>query len=437
MKKLTGSVFLCAFLASTSLAQWPQFRGPHASGVGDKAAYPLKWDKKHNVVWQTEIPGRGWSSPIVWGEQIFVTAVLNDKTPPPRRGLYIQDLIGKVPPGEHRWVVYCLDWNTGKILWQRTAHQGKPAAPIHLKNTYASETPVTDGKRVIAYFGNLGLFCYSMKGEPLWSRKWESYPTRMGWGTAASPVLFRDRLYIVNDNDKNSFLVAVDAATGKDIWRAKRDEKSNWATPLVWENERGVEIVTSGTDKVRSYDLNGKLLWELAGMSSIVIPTPTAHGGLLYISSGYIMGFVRPVYAIRPGATGDISLKRGETANNYIAWCQKLAGPYHPTPLAYGDYLYVLYDRGMLACYHAATGKEIYKTRINPAADKFTASPVAADGKIYCLSEDGDTFVIAAGPKFQVLARNPLDEMCLATPALARGNLVVRTMSKVYRLGQK
>jgi outer membrane protein assembly factor BamB len=214
-----------------------------------------------------------------------------------------------------------------------------------------------------------------------------------------------------------------------------RDEKSNWATPLVWENSRGTEIVTPGTGRVRSYDLDGKLLWEFKGMSVITIPTPSAAKDLLYVSSGYVLDGLRPVYAIRAGARGDISLKPGEKANEHIAWCQRTAGPYHPSPLVYGGHVYVLYDKGFLACYDAATGQEVYgRTRIDPGSDKFTASPVAADGKIYCISEDGDTFVIRAGPRFEVLARNPLDEMCLATPALAGDSLLLRTASRLYRI---
>jgi len=214
--------------------------------------------------------------------------------------------------------------------------------------------------------------------------------------------------------------------------------RSNWATPFVWQNGQRTEIVTPGTDKVRSYDVDGKLLWELKGMSIISIPTPSANKEFLYISSGYVLDALKPVYAIRPGAAGDISLRAKETSNQFIAWCQKSAGPYHPSPLVYDGRVYVLYDKGFIACYDAATGKEIYgKQRLDPAGDKFTASPVAADGKICCVSEDGDTYVLRAGPKFEVLAKNSLEEMTLATPALARGSLLLRTASKLYRIAER
>jgi outer membrane protein assembly factor BamB len=308
-----------------------------------------------------------------------------------------------------------------------------PETPVHLKNTYASETPVTDGERVYAYFGNLGLFCYDVNGKELWSRQWGSLPMAFGWGTAASPVLHKDRLYIVNDNEKQSFLVALDKHSGKEIWRVEREEKSNWATPFIWENERRTEIITCGK-KVRSYDLDGKPLWQIGPMSSIVIPTPFARFGLLYVCSGYVLDGTRPVYAIRPGASGDISLSSGETSNMYVAWSQKQAGPYNPSPIVYGDYLYVLYDRGLFGCYDARTGKEMYKERIGPGASAFTTSPWAYDGKIFCLSEDGDTFVMAAGPQYKLIGKNSLNEMCMATPALARDSLVIRTFSKLYRI---
>ena len=437
MLKILLSAALIFSAAQLVLAQdhWPQFRGAH-SALAKGNGLPTTWDAKTNIVWQSDVPGRGWSSPVVWGDRVFLTSVVNDKTPTPRRGLYIQDLIGKIPPGEHVWKLTCLDLQSGKPLWDKVVHQGLPETSIHLKNTYASETPATDGEHVYVYFGNLGLFCHDLKGNKVWERNLGAYKTRMGWGTGASPVLYKDKLFLVNDNEDQSFLVALDKKTGQEIWKVARDEKSNWATPFVWENDQRVEIVTCGTKRVRSYDLDGKLLWELAGMSSIVIPTPSAHEGLLYISAGYILDASRPIYAIRPGARGDISLKDKEKSNQFIAWSQRQAGPYHPSPVVYEGRLYVLLDKGFLSCYDAKTGAEVYaRQRIDPNSDKFTASPLAADGKIYCLSEDGDTYVVRAGPKFEVLAKNSLDDMCLATPALVRSSLLVRTAGKLYRVG--
>ena len=418
--------------------QWPQFRGPQSTGVADDPNVPDTWSTTRNVVWKTEIPGSGWSSPVVWGDRIFLTSVISTVAPEtPKKGLYFGGNREGIPTDEHRWMVYAVDWKTGKIVWEREVHRGVPASSHHLKNTYASETPVTDGERVYAYFGNLGLFVFDMEGKPVWSQTWGPFRTRYGWGTASSPVIHKDRIYVVNDNDDRSFLAVLDKRTGKQIWRVDRDEASNWSTPYIWENDRRTEIITSGTRKIRAYDLDGKVLWELGGMSSIVIPTPFSQHGLLFLASGYVNDTVRPVYAVKAGARGDISLKEGETSNEYIAWYQRQAGPYNPSPLVYGDYYYTLLDRGIFTCHDARTGREIYgKQRIDPEASAFTASPWASNGKIFALSEDGDTFVIQAGTEFKVLGKNSLDELCMATPAIVRGSLIMRTATKLYRIGR-
>jgi outer membrane protein assembly factor BamB len=425
--------------ASETFAQvnWPQFRGVDSAGVATNNKLPTAWSTNQNVAWKATIPGWGWSSPIVWGDKIFVTLVVREgEVETPKKGLYFGGERPTPSKANQRWLIYCLDWQSGKKLWEKEVHHGPPASSIHLKNTYASETPVTDGERVYAYFGNVGLFCLDLDGKELWSQKWASFKTRNGWGTAASPVLHGDRIYVVNDNEEKSFVVAFDKKTGKQLWRVERDEKSNWATPYVWENAKRTELIVPGRTKVRSYDLDGKVLWELGGMSSIVIPTPFSQFGLLYVCSGYVGDKVRPVFAIRPGASGDITLKEGETQSEFIAWCQPTAAPYNPSPIIYGDYFYVLYDRGLFSCYDAHTGKLIYdRERLNPAATaEFTSSPWAYDGKIFCLSEDGDTYVIQAGPQYKLIGKNPLDEMCMATPAIARDSLIIRTASKVYRI---
>ena len=428
------------YFSSFAFAQnnWPQFRGPTADNIGQSDKLPSTWSKDKNIAWSVDIPGRGWSSPIVWGNKVFLTAVLNDKVYKSRKGLYIADVFGKVPPGENTCVVMCLDLNTGKVLWNKVAFQGRPQNAIHIKNSYASETPVTDGKRVYAYFGNLGVVCYDMSGRKLWTRMLGNYSTRMNWGTAASPILYNNRLYISHDNQEDSFLTALDADTGSVVWLVRRKEKSNWSTPFLWKNKVRTEIVTVGVGKVRSYNLDGQKLWELTGMSSICIPTPSADNGLLYISSGYVGDFRRrPVMAIKPGATGDISLKSGETKNDYIAWSQRYAGPYHPSPLVYQGRIYVLYDRGLIACYDAKTGKEVYGKKRLPGT-AYTASPWAYHGKIFCLSEDGVTIVIEAGDTFRVVGSNELnDEMTLATPAIVGDSLLIRSQKKLYRIRGK
>jgi outer membrane protein assembly factor BamB len=415
--------------------QWGQFRGPGASGVSESTALPDTWSTTENVRWKTAIPGHGWSSPIAWGDRIFVTSVVpSGAVEPPKGGLYFGGE-RPAPQVEHRWMVYAIDFATGKIVWEREAHRGVPPQARHLKNTYASETPVTDGRHVYVSFGNVGLFAYDFNGTQLWASPVPVKPMRNGWGTAASPVLHEGRLYVVNDNDGGSYLAAIDAATGKTVWLVERKEGTNWATPYVWTHARGTEIVTSGTGAVRSYSLDGELLWSLTPMSTIVIPTPFAKFDLLYVASGYVGDQVRPVYAIRPGAKGDITLPKGETSSASIAWSLPQGGPYNPSPIVYGDYYYTLFDRGFFTAHDARTGKEIYtKVRLDPAAGAFTASPWAYRGKIFAMSEDGVTYVIEAGPQYKLLGRNSLDEFTMASPAIHRDSLVIRTAGNLYRI---
>lgn len=414
---------------------WPQFRGADSRGIGQGKNLPDRWSATENVAWKRDLPGRGWSSPIVWGDRVFLTTVVNTgASEEPKKGLYFGGDRPKPADAVHQWKVYCLDSKSGEIRWERQVHEGKPETPIHLKSSYASETPITDGERVYCYFGNLGVFCFDLNGNEMWKHALKPHANRYGWGTAASPVLHRDRLYIVNDNDEESYLLALDAKSGKEAWRAARDEKSNWATPFVWQNKDRTEIVTPGTGKVRSYDLAGKELWSLQGMSSITIATPYEHHGLLYVSSGYVLDALKPLYAIRPGASGDISLAEGETSNDFISWSQPKSAPYNPSTLIYDDRLYVLYDRGLLGSYQANDGREIFSPQRLPNGRAFTSSPWAYGGKVFCLNEDGVTFVLEASDKFELLHTNALaeDDMCMATPAIAGDRLLIRTSARVY-----
>ncbi|MBY0232967.1 MAG: PQQ-binding-like beta-propeller repeat protein [Gemmataceae bacterium] len=426
---------MLAVLALAAMAagdDWPAFRGGALAGVPAGKAHPAEWDTKKNIKWSVELPP-GWSSPIVVKDRVFVTAAKSGaRQPAVRKGLYIEDLNGKKPPGEHEWQVLCLDAATGKELWRKTPFKGKMPGTVHIKNSLASETPASDGERVYSVFGNVGIACHDLEGKELWTRKLPARKTQMGWGTGASPALCEGKLILVDDNEEASSIEALDAKTGEPVWKTKRKETSNWATPFVWKNDKRTEIVTAGKGKVRSYSSEGKELWELGGMSTIAIPTPFAAHGLLYVSSGYVMDFFnKPVYAIKPGAKGDISLKDDATSNDWIAWRQRHAGAYHPTPLVLGDHLYVLHDRGFLACYDARTGKEAYgKKRLGSAS--FTASPWANGKDVCCLSEDGETWVIQGGKEFKILRRNKLEGMSLASPAVSAGRLYVRTQDKLW-----
>jgi outer membrane protein assembly factor BamB len=427
--------------AQQDVAEWPQFRGLTAGAVADDPLLPDRWSATENVAWAVDIPGLGWSSPVVAGELVFMTSAISsgdERAPVP--GLYDPgESFGKTrSDATHQWMVYAIDFDTGSVRWARELEALVPTELKHVKNSFASETPVTDGRRVYVYFGSIGLLAaLNMSGETVWRAHVGSFNGGQEFGTAASPVLHGGRLYIVNDNTTSSFLAAFNADTGDEVWRVERDETENWSTPFVWVNEVRTEIVTTGRQKIRSYDVHGNLLWELGGMTVNVVPTPFAANGLLYLSSGYPGGYPRPVYAVRPGAAGDISLDEGETGNEFIAWYQPLLGTYSTSALVYGDYYYTLLDRGFLLCHDARTGEEIYgRQRIAPGHG-FTASPWGYNGNIFVLSEDGDTYVIRSGSTFEILHTNSLDEMSLATPAIARGSLFIRTQSKLYRFTKR
>ncbi len=411
------AVSLRTLTALSSDANWPQFLGPGSRAISTNANLPDRWSATENVVWKTPIPGRGWSSPIVWGDRVFLTTVVGgEEEQMPPKGAYTGGERTEPPRSEFQWKLVCLDLPTGKVRWERVVHRGEPSTPKHVKNSYASETPVTDGERVYAYFGNLGVYCYDVDGHPVWSKTLEPHATRYSWGTAASPVLHGDRLYLVNDNEEKSYLLALDKRTGKEVWRVDRDDKSNWATPFVWENEKRTEIVTPGTRNVRGYDLDGKVLWRLKGMATVGVATPYADGGLLYVSSSFISDKQQPVFALRPGASGDISLAKGETSNSVIAWSTSAGAPFDPTSVVYDGRLYVLNDRGTLGAWDAQTGKSLYKPQKLPNSKMFTVSPWAYNGRVFCLNEDGVTFVAAPARSSSCWARTSWPTTTCACP---------------------
>jgi outer membrane protein assembly factor BamB len=452
---LAGFVLAPAVRAAAPPAGWPQFRGPNGAGIADDASLPLSWSTTEHVAWTADLPGRGWSSPIVWGDRVFVTSAVNThafKAPSKgifgndyaaeleKQGLSEEEVVKKLvardielasESGEITYVVAALDAKTGTVLWQRDAHRGPPPGGRHRKNTYASETPATDGERVYASFGgNVGVFCYTLDGTPLWSRTWKPQPIYLDFGTASSPV--------VHDNDGESFFVALDARTGKEIWTVKRTDldarlASGWATPLIWTNEKRTEIVTIGRGFVISYGLDGQELWRAKGFRQST-PSPIVAGGLLYVGSGSQGEANRPLLAVRPGATGDISLKEGETSNAWVAWSLPRFTGYTPSPLAYRGRIYAVNDNGVLQVADAATGAEVYKARIGGGGHTFSSSPIASAGRVYIASEDGDVFVLGAGDRYDELAHNALGEMTLASPAAAGDRLYVRTQTKLYCL---
>ena len=417
---------------------WPAFRGRDSRGIADDhPRLPSRWSDTQNVLWKVELDGRGWSSPIVWGRRVVVTsAITGTPLEDPRKGLYFGGNREEPPETEVRWVVTCLDLDTGLTLWETQVASGPPPGPVHLKNSFASETPTTDGARIYAAFGNVGIFCLDMHGQRVWEHSRLPRPMRLGWGPAASPVLHRGRLYVVNDNEQDSHLAALDAATGAELWRVPREEKSNWSTPFIWKNGQRTELVVPGSGRTRCYDLDGRLLYEFGGGSDITIATPYAAHGLLFVSSGYLLDRSRPIWAVQPGGSGDVTLADGETANQTIAWSRDDAAPYNPTTLVYGDELHVIADRGLAACYDARTGRQHYRKQRLPEGRAFTASPWAYNGLVFCVNEYGETFVLRAGPGFELLQRNLLaeDDMVMATPAIAGDRLLIRTDRRLYCL---
>jgi len=442
---------------------WPQFRGQAGAGVADASSLPVEWSPTRNVAWVADVPGRGWSSPIVWRDRVFVTSAENaGDFKQPSTGIFGNDFAAELtkqglPPEEVNkrviardieladeatevsYRVLAFDARTGKIAWQHEAHRGKPFGGRHRKNTYASETPVTDGERLyVSFGGNVGMFCYALDGKLLWKRAWPPQPIYLDFGTASSPVVHGGRVYQLHDNEAESFLVALDAATGNEVWRASRTAlearmKSGWATPFVWQSGARTEIVTIGKGLVISYGTDGRELWRLRGMTQAT-PSPVAGNGLLYVGSGSQGEANRPLFAVRPGASGDISLAAGETTNAFVSWFQPRMSGYTPSPLVYRNRVYAVNDNGILHVADAATGKEIFKARVGGGGFTFSSSPLASAGRIYLVSEDGDTFVLQAGDEYKELAKNSLGEMSLATPAADANSLYVRTQTKLYRV---
>jgi outer membrane protein assembly factor BamB len=451
--------------------RWPQFRGPDAMPTSDNDALPSTWSTTENVEWVAEIPGMGWSSPIVWGDQVFLTTAVSEKAmKQPSLGVdFSNELVAELmQQGKTQEEVIAavtdrdielpdeievtlrllsLDLTSGKVLWDRTFYTGPPPVGRHRKNSYASETPVTDGKAVYVYIAHLGLFAYDFEGKQLWHTPLEPHRVYLDFGAGASPALHDGRLYVLDDNEEASFIAAFDAVTGKELWRTARpglgneQMRSGWSTPFVWQHASRTEIVTSGPGAAISYDLDGRELWRLVDMGQSAIPTPFAWDGLLYLSSGTAGQSIKPIAAVRPGAAGTIDPDpgtEGGTASEHVAWYDKEAGgTYLPTPLIYDGRLFVLSDKGILDQVDPKTGKRIYRTRIHAEARNFTASPWAYDGKVFAINEEGTTFVIGAGETFELLGINRLDEFAMATPALAGDRLLVRTQGKLYSIRKK
>ncbi|WP_309714978.1 PQQ-binding-like beta-propeller repeat protein [Armatimonas sp.] len=412
---------------------WPQFRGPGASGIAEAAKTPITWDieAKKNLKFKIPLPGLGHSSPIIWGEKVFVTTALSGKNNDLRVGLY-GDIAPVADTSEHEWRIYCLNKRTGKILWQQTACKGVPKIARHTKSTQASATMATDGKRVLAFFGSEGLYCYDLNGKLLWKRDFGvldsgyfQVPTAQ-WGWASSPIFAEGKIIVQCDVQKGSFVAALDPATGKDLWRTPRTDVPTWSTPTLCKVGGTPQIVVNGWKHIGGYDLKtGKELWKLVGGGDIPVPTPIIGQGLIFITNAH--GRQNPIYAIQPTARGEIKLPPEGLGNPSFAWGTLRDGAYMQTPLVLGNYLYVCNDAGVLRCFEADSGKKLYEERLGTGRTGFTASAVASGEKLYYTSEEGEVIVVQAGAKFKILAQNPLGEVCMATPAISEGVLYFHT----------
>ena len=449
MRLLLGVLLLGLSLASTAAREaplpgrdWPQFRGIAARGISEAKPAPTAWNvpEGRGVAWKTPIPGLGHSSPIVWQDLVCVTTAISGKPDPELKvGLY-----GDIKPVDdstvHTWKVLCLDKATGRVRWEQTAASGVPKIKRHTKATHANSTPATDGQTLVAFFGSEGLFAYDLKsGAPRWKKDlgvldagFFMVPDAQ-WGFASSPVIHQDRVIIQADVQKNSFVAAFSLTDGKEIWRTPRQDVPTWSTPAIHQANGRTEVIVNGWKHIGGYDFaTGKELWRMTGGGDIPIPTPVVADSLVYITNAH--GSMAPIYAIRAGATGDITPADGQAAD-HIAWMHTREGAYMQTPLVYQGLLYNCRDNGVLSVYDAKTGERRYQQRLAEGRTGFSASPVAAGGHVYFTSEDGDVHVIRAGPSFEPIATNAVGEVCMATPAISEGRIFIRSRGHLIAIG--
>jgi len=422
---------------TTEQFPWPSFRGPSASGIADGQNPPVAWDTGagYNVAWSTPIPGLGHSSPVIWGDRIFLTTAVSENPDPVFRYGTDGRQDRRSDRARNAWYVYAIDRHTGEVLWERETISANPSVQRHPKNSYATATPATDGDHVVALVATGNLFCFDFDGEQLWEvdlgplDAGASYDDAYQWGAASSPIIWEDLVIVQADQQEGSFLAAFDIESGDEVWRAARDVISSFSTPTIHTGATRTELVTNGAGTMHGYDpRTGEELWRMSGSSLNTTPTPVSDNGLIYVTSGYR---TRPIFAIRAGAAGDISLAAGESANEHVAWSSPRDGPYIASPLVYRGYLYVVSANGVLTVFDADTGAPAYKRRIGDRGGAYSASPIAADGRIYLTSEDGDIFVVRAGPEYELLAINRMGEVCLATPAISAGQMFIRTTQRL------
>ena len=426
---LIAILFVTVNPSSNSEKYWPQWRGPVANGVAPLANPPLQWSEEKNIRWKIEIPGKGNSSPIVWGDRIYLTtAIATDKAvaPPAAQESGNSRRRGIAPTNVQKFVLLALSRRDGKIIWQQTAIEALPHEGTHPDGTWASNSPITDGEHIFADFGSRGIYGYDMSGKLLWKKDLGDMTTRNGFGEGSSPALHGNTLVVNWDHEGGSFMVALDKRTGKELWRVNRDEPTTWATPLVVMHAGRPQVIVNATNRVRSYDLaNGNLIWECSGTTLNAIPSPVAAEGMVYVTAGFRGS---ALFAIRfAGAQGDLSNSAA------VVWKYDQDTPYVPSPLLYDGKLYFLkVNSGILSCFNAKTGEPYYSRQRLESIANIYASPVGAAGRVYLVGRDGATLVIKNSESFEVLATNKLDDGIDASPALVDNEVYLRGRKFLY-----
>jgi len=439
-----GPVLLILGVTAAFGQNWPSFRGPGALGVVERASTPTSWDleKGRNVAWKLDVPGLSHSSPIVWGDRIYlVTAISSDPNSVlqfPLKG----NLDTRTDTSKHEFRVMAIDKSTGKIIWNKLVYAGEPKLSRHPHNSYAAATPATDGKHIVVFFGSEGLYTFDMDGTLLWQKDLGVLDQaafdlpEYKWGSASSPVIYKNLVVVQCDQIQGSFIAAFDVGTGNQVWRAERDTIPSWSTPGIYEGKTGAELIANGAESIRAYDpMTGKELWRIKGTSMISVPTPFVAHDLIFCFTGYSR-YIQPIYVVKPGSRGDITPPKDATSTEHIAWSMQKGAPYLPTPVVYGDYLYVVLGNGILTCYRAETGEKVWSQRLGNGGT-FTSSPVAAGGKLYFANEDGDVYVLKAGPVYELLAQNHLGEVQMATAAITGDMILYRTQHHLLALKEK
>ena len=433
-------IFACllsgAFFVNQSLADWPQFRGPNGNGYIGDLKHPAQWSMKKNMAWSRPVPGGGWASPIVIGERVFITTAVDSKnTKPLGHAGGVRNMRGKRPTEPLDFKLICLSLKDGSLQWERSVAREQPKYAIHPSNTYSTESPVTDGKHIFCYFASIGkVAAVGLKGKVVWSIDVGAFPSGNGFGTGSSLTLNDDKLFLQCDNDKDSFVLALDTATGKEQWKQKRSSTTSWSTPFIWKHEKRTDLVICGSGTVTGYDpASGKTNWKLTNTRSAFTASPASDGKYIFLgnSGPFRQG---PLLAIGPSINGESKLDSTNMPKGII-WAKPRGGPGMSSPVVSGDYLYIC-SRGFLTCYNKKTGQEAYKSRL-PSAKSIAASMWADEEKIFLMDESGKTFVIKSGPEFKILLENELDDLFWATPAITDGTLLLRGANKLYCIREK